>query len=330
MINKSKDITTVNQNDLAIAWENYYRFIMQKSNFILNKEVDFRNEILRFITYNKQIAPFKNGTCYRIIESNKITEFLTNLRVKNKNLSLEYYIRLKYIKEDLSLGKSMLEYCSTRYLNQQYLDPLWLHWDIYHLHFKAQTDGRTGYLIFAMIKDYDIYMIDIKEHEQWADQDILSIVDENWPHLLIKPNSEIQGHRLTNDEIRCLRSNGCNTLLQLANGSNVMATSGVAGGNRCRVSTLYSIAIKTRLIDRIYSQIQHYNFDGFNPQYLYILDENTWAIVSINKECSGASLYHQGNLSLIMQDLENCGILDKTSKTIMVTDIAIALLKQTG
>ena len=83
-----------------------------------------------------------------------------------------------------------------------------------------------------MIKDYDIYMIDIKEHEQWADQDILSIVDENWPHLLIKPNSEIQGHRLTNDEIRCLRSNGCNTLLQLANGSNVMATSGVAGGNR--------------------------------------------------------------------------------------------------
>ena len=329
MINKSKDITMVSKNDLFTAWENYYKLIMQHTNFTINKEVDFRNEILRFITYNKQIAPFKNGACYRIVESNKITEFLTNLSVKKKNLSLEYYIRLKYIKADLSSGKSMFEYCSRMYLDQSYLDPLWLHWDIYHLHFKAQADGRTDYLIFVIVKDRIIYMIDIKEHEQWTNQDILCTVNENWPHLLIRPSPEIQGHRLTNNEIQALRTNGCNALLQLADGSNVMATSGVAGGNRCRVSTLYSIAIETRLIDRIYSQIQHYNFEDFNPQYLYILNENTWGLVSMDKKSNSASLYHNGDLGLITQELENCGILEKTSKNIVVTDIAVTLLKQT-
>lgn len=317
---------TVSQDSLFKARENYYRFIMQKTGFTVDTKREFRNEILKFITYSKQITPFINSTCYNVIESNRITGSLINLRVKNKNLSLEYDIRLKYIKEDLKSGKYMLAYCSNRYSDQEKLDLLWLHWDIYHLHFKTIIDGRTDYLVFAMIKGNNIYMIDIKQHGHWTDQDLLCIVDENWRHLLIRPNSEILGHVLTSEEIKVLRDRGFNTLLRLPNGNHVMANSGVMG-NFCHMDTFYSIRCEQEHIKGIFSQIQNYNFCGLTPQYLHI-NENHWAIVTLDKELKTFNLYYQGNFDLITKELQSLGILEETPKTIAITDSAVELLQQ--
>lgn len=117
-------------------------------------------------------------------------------------------------------------------------------------------------------------------------------MDENWSHLLIRPNSEIAGHILTNEEIKVLRYHGYNTLLKFPNGSTVMANNGVMG-NLCHTSTFYEIRIEQEYMKNIYAKIQHYDFDGLTPQYMYI-NENNWAIVTLDKEMKVFNLYYQG------------------------------------
>lgn len=314
----------ITQDILSKARENYYRFIMNKFNFTVNTEDKFRNEILRFITYFKQISPFINGTCFNVVESVKVVDFFTNLRMKNKDLSLEYSIRLNHIKKCFESGMNMLDYCSKRYLDQEKLDLLWLHWNIYHLHFKSTSDGRTDYVIFAMIKDNNIYMIDIKQHGSWTDQELLCTVDKNWPQLLIRPNSEIQGNVLTNEEIQVLRNIGCNTLLQLPTGSNIMANSGVMG-NLYHTETFYEMRIEQRYIENIYSALRDSNFKDLTPQYLHF-DRDNWAIIALDKNLTTFDLYYHGNIHLIIKELQMIGILEQTSKTVTITDIALNLL----
>lgn len=81
-------------------------------------------------------------------------------------------------------------------VNPSRTDGLLADWGIHHLHISITKRNpanrfyeRTGPVMFAWIRDDDAYFIDIYPHgiafpEAWTRQELLKIVDRNWPHLI--------------------------------------------------------------------------------------------------------------------------------------------------
>lgn len=67
-------------------------------------------------------------------------------------------------------------------------------WEIYHVHLeKVQKNKKctNPHLLFFQIKGQVAHFIDVKKHPQgsdWFDRDLLEIVYQNWPNLLVYPN----------------------------------------------------------------------------------------------------------------------------------------------
>lgn len=63
-------------------------------------------------------------------------------------------------------------------------DLLYYDWGISHFHIgtSLESDGfikRTGPLVFAVVKPSDVYIITIGQHGQWANTEMISIIDSN-------------------------------------------------------------------------------------------------------------------------------------------------------
>src|ERR1022692_1317648 len=93
-------------------------------------------------------------------------------------------------------GDDINGHLSTGSARPKETDPLLADWRIHHLHIsnhkKKPSDkfyARTGPVMFAQISDDAVYFIDIYPHgkgfpETWTRQEVLKIVDDEWPHLL--------------------------------------------------------------------------------------------------------------------------------------------------
>jgi hypothetical protein len=59
----------------------------------------------------------------------------------------------------------------------------------------------------------DAYLIDVREHEHWSDQDLVEIVHTNWPAALAQHRQvKVLGltHAVSNDGRAALQGKGCN------------------------------------------------------------------------------------------------------------------------
>lgn len=88
-----------------------------------------------------------------------------------------------------------------------FLDALLHQWGIHHFH--LGWPRRTDDLLFAIVGDEDVFVIDIGVHFSenelnLHDQRLLSVVEENWPGLLPRLNG-ITGDTLTSRQVRNLR-----------------------------------------------------------------------------------------------------------------------------
>jgi hypothetical protein len=61
-------------------------------------------------------------------------------------------------------------------------------WNIYHFHLGTRMEGnyinRTRPLLFAMIDNDNVYAVNIFDHGQWANSDIVDIIHNNWPEVI--------------------------------------------------------------------------------------------------------------------------------------------------
>lgn len=99
-------------------------------------------------------------------------------------------------------------------------------WGVHHLHLGVQLDSdgiveRGDEVLFAMFTDTDAYLIGIYAHQprdNWAAEDILRIVVNNWPDegLVLESRYAIGLSQTFDDEDRLqLRNAGINALLEI-------------------------------------------------------------------------------------------------------------------
>jgi hypothetical protein len=130
----------------------------------------------------------------------------------------------KYLSRRVTIGFDLPPKPSSKDLSKlQHLDLLLNDWGIYHLHISTDVnvDGfarRDGLLLFAIFKPGRAYLIDVKSHEDFANDHLLRIVLDAWPDdgLLTEVKGVCGPRQSTSDLHRKrLRSAGISGFLQL-------------------------------------------------------------------------------------------------------------------
>lgn len=118
-------------------------------------------------------------------------------------------------------------------------DGLLYHYGIHHFHLSNDTEAdgfvkRSDYLLFAVVKPEDVYLVDVRRHParasaEWASQALLRTVHSNWPQLT-EPVAirGIHGNRMTDDEVYELRRSNMNSVIDVDGGALIPAFCGTA------------------------------------------------------------------------------------------------------
>jgi hypothetical protein len=115
--------------------------------------------------------------------------------------------------------------------NPGYKDLLLYDWGIHHLHLSVDPDPKhqgflkgTKELLFARVDSSDFYCIDILDHEpirSFANQNLVRIMHNNWPHVIAKYRVH-EGiglaQTVTNEDTHTLRTKHANTFVETPDG----------------------------------------------------------------------------------------------------------------
>ena len=140
---------------------------------------------------------------------------------------------LDTIERKLREGESIAPYLSRKIKLLSYNDHLLNDWNIHHLHLGTETEGdgfveRTYSLLYVVFGDTvdvydeantDAHLITVMSHSDFATQELLEIMNDNWPNLLQRGLARgMKGDRLSDDEIRVIRKNKLNYCIRLSDG----------------------------------------------------------------------------------------------------------------
>jgi|SRR5579862_258126 len=174
------------------------------------------------------------------------------LDTKRSKLDPTKELALTEILDKFATGGDVNGHLSRASANAHVVDELLGDWDIYHLHISNQKISpsdefyvRTGPVVFVRITDADAYFIDIYEHgrgfpETWTRQELLGILDRNWPQLLEPHKAKGVGgvsHKITDLDLKTLRAGHINAMLQIGDSVIVPPGGGLSmDGTPIRIS----------------------------------------------------------------------------------------------
>ena len=129
---------------------------------------------------------FNSNVSYEVKYSKELLEKLPTLTEEEQSA-------IKDIETCLKTCKSITSYMSKDILKTSVKksDFLLKNWNIYHLHLEKREEKgfyQNPNLLFFQPQNQVVYFIDIKKHptgETWFDRDLLNIIFNNWPELLI-------------------------------------------------------------------------------------------------------------------------------------------------
>ena len=128
------------------------------------------------------------------------------------------------LKEKFQRGESIIPHLSKQILGYKFPDKMLFDWDINHFHLGTtiKADGfvdQHDEIVYAIVTDRDVYVIDILEHEHWYDISLLEKVLVNWPALL--STFRVDGtpvSKFSQEEFTSLRNSNINIMLTLSDG----------------------------------------------------------------------------------------------------------------
>lgn len=130
----------------------------------------------------------------------------------------------EFLKGKIINGEDLMPHLSGGHKSPTNKDYLLNDWNIHHLHLGTIYNEkgmikRTGPVLFAVITDNEFYALKIYKHGNWANQEAVKIIDENWPKLHERYIFNIKGDdKLTDKQISILRKKGGNYFTKLGEG----------------------------------------------------------------------------------------------------------------
>lgn len=157
-------------------------------------------------------------------------------------------------------GDDLTPYLSRKVVGEKkrgdFNDRLLCEWDVHHMHLGdgVDADGKvtgTKEILFVLARDEALYLIDVLDHQAFADQRLFDIIASNWPPLSARfemgPAPRAGGIVSAQDRTLA-RASGVNAVTVGANGKSYLA---IGGG----ISTDGSSASVGREADRLLNDI---------------------------------------------------------------------------
>ncbi|ENM4035463.1 hypothetical protein AB7P64_003224 [Vibrio parahaemolyticus] len=106
------------------------------------------------------------------------------------SLPSEFVDGFNFFKSYSELGKDLTPFMSKGVKCSSNIDPLHSQWGVRHFHLGDKMEGefasRTDPLLFAVVRDENIYVLGLWEHGDWVKKEILNVIVDNWPFLIEK------------------------------------------------------------------------------------------------------------------------------------------------
>lgn len=196
--------------DLSSDWVEYLRSEITAAGYSVDATDSSDDLSYKFFNIRKRRVP---ALCRAVYESSKLS------------CPQEHQSGYASLKSKFANGDDVTPHLSKTILSDNYEDFLLNDWGIHHFHLGESVSSgfaeRTGPLLFALVKDSDVYCIDIKAHGAWNEQDMIRTLHEEWPEAIadyrIKGVLELS-HQPTNDDVAKLRKAGVQTMVQVDEG----------------------------------------------------------------------------------------------------------------
>lgn len=151
----------------------------------------------------------------------------------------------------LADGENVDAYLSRTIGDAGFRDGLLWQYGMHHFHLGAESpeDGlvdRSDYLLFAIVAPEDVYFVDVRPHPPpgsvaWVRQDLLRIVQSNWPRLLeAHVLRGVDGDELADGELYALRRRNLNFALDMGGCAIAPLLGGLAGDGSSVLCTLWA------------------------------------------------------------------------------------------
>lgn len=229
---------------------------------------------------------------------------------KNFIINPKYKEGLKSLERKIQNGEDLTTHLSRKIFQADFSDGLLFDFGIYHLHLGILPDKNhpklvQGYkdVLYAVFTDDKAFFIRIDDHRNWANLDLLKIVQQEFPQILEK--WELQGilsmsSYPTEKERLELRKAGINAPIAI-NGKYYISPGG--GMNTAKTSSNGVLKMNTHyhFYEKIDSQIKQF-FDKYNQE----IQEKT-------------NLH--GNLTFQMSNISPMEFVDKKNKIRLIPKI---------
>ncbi len=172
-----------------------------------------------FTTHKRIIVP-----CPRSIEYSSVFNI-----PPTPSGSPDYQQGFDQLKDKIVKGEVLTPHLSRQIYKFGKQDSMLNDWGIHHFHLGSQPDPRrpnliqgTKDVIFAFITDNLCFMINVYDHNNWTEREVIKIIHDEKSELLdkykLKGVSGIHPKDITNEEHAQLRKKGANILLDFGDG----------------------------------------------------------------------------------------------------------------
>lgn len=184
-----------------------------------------------------------NAFARRIVVRPRAVHVSTQL---NDNLALlpdEIRRGLVVVIAEIEAGLDLTVRLSRKLPKLRYNDGMLNDWGLHHLHLNESDRAKgTSHILILMVRENDAFLVDVREHQHWADQDLVEILHSNWPaaiaaHRLPKTVLYLT-HSVSNEQIQALRSAGCTAPTQTKDGTIYMLLGGGITSSRDNISAV--------------------------------------------------------------------------------------------
>lgn len=154
-------------------YANYYGNYLKSQGLNLSKIKKDEKILLGYFNWTKKQIARKERTVMKSKEFHCPTNLKSNLNE---------------IEMLLKTGGDLSGHLSKNSVDLLRHDDLLYDWGIHHLHFKSfklngESKGRTKELLYIYVTDDSAYLIDVKSHNDFCNEELLEIIDANWPHI---------------------------------------------------------------------------------------------------------------------------------------------------
>jgi hypothetical protein len=132
-------------------------------------------------------------------------------------------------------GGDLRPYQSTGMETDNYDDGMLNAWGLHHFQMGTASHprfpgykARTGPLLYAVVTNDTLYCLAVLPHQQWSNQQLIDLLDKNFPELLGRSTLKSQtlkptglARNFSDAEVQTMRNAGINALVQTSSGRSL-------------------------------------------------------------------------------------------------------------